>query len=106
MDSLDKKFRHSSWYKNEGLTVRQFLDKAANDYGTFAVTKVLSKTQSDNLFDDRNYCMALTDGRGLFRLDDTQYNYYVEKYNARVKEVFASEPETINNLIIKRGERV
>ena len=101
MNSLDKKFRHSSWYKNENLTVREFLDRAAKDYGTFRVVNVLAKTQSDNLFDDRNYDLALTDGRAKFRLDKEQSNYYVDKYNERIREVFANEPETMKRLMLK-----
>lgn len=74
---LDKKFRHSAWYKGSDLTWKDFLELAAENYN-FYLSKKMSKSQSANLLDDINYDVVLRDeqGRGCIRLTEKQAEYY------------------------------
>jgi len=52
MNSLDKKFKHSIWFKGKDMTVREFLEYAAHAYGAFGIVKRPSLKQSENLLDE------------------------------------------------------
>lgn len=101
MNSLDKKFRHSIWFKGKDMTVREFLDWAATAYGAMYVVKSPSRLQSDNLLDEVLYDYVLkSDERGSYRLTKEQYNYYAERYNKHVENLFANDKETLARLLL------
>ncbi len=101
MNSLDKKFKHSIWFKGKDMTVREFLEYAAHAYGAFGIVKRPSLKQSENLLDEVKYDFVLVgDERGSYRLTVEQYNYYAEHYNKRVSELFANDKETLEKLLL------
>lgn len=74
-NKLDNKFSHASWYKNEGLTKRQAIEKMKKCLDMYLIEKPSLK-QSDNLLDDTKYDIAITDGRSSYRLKDFELEYY------------------------------
>lgn len=99
--NLDRRFRHHTWYLGEKMTVREFLDWAAKAYGTMEIIKMPTKEQSDYLLDPLRYEKVLVsdEGRGFYRLSQTEYEYFVEKRKQRIRELFAREPGTMEKLL-------
>lgn len=101
MNELDKQFRHHTWFRGEKMTVREFLDWAAKAYGTMEIIKMPTKEQSDYLLDPLRYEKVLVsdEGRGVYRLSQTGYEYFVKKRKQRIRELFARAPETMERLL-------
>lgn len=74
-NKLDNKFSHASWYKGQGLTKRQAIEKMKKCLDMHLLDKPSLK-QSDNILDDINYDKVVTDGRSSYRLKDFELEYY------------------------------
>ena len=74
-NKLDNKFSHATWYKNQGLTKRQAIEKMQKCLDMYLIEKPSLK-QSDNMLDDINYDKFVTDGRSSYRLKDFELEYY------------------------------
>lgn len=101
MNDLDRRFRHRTWFRGEKMTVREFLDWAAKAYGDMEVIKRPAKEQSDYLLGPLRYEKVLVsdEGRGFYRLSQTEYEYFVEKRKQRIRELFARELGTMEKLL-------
>lgn len=80
MENLNTKFTHKTWYKGSDLTWKEFLELASEDR-SFYIDKILSKNQSDYLFDDMHYDVVLRNetGKSYVKLTEGQYQYYRQR---------------------------
>ena len=79
-NSLDKKFKHRSWFK-ECVTVRYALDYFAK-CGDFYLDKKPAKKQSAYLLDDIIYDDVLRYAgkeKGTYRLTEEEKNYFLDR---------------------------
>lgn len=106
MNSLDKKFRHKTWYKGEDLTVREFLDKAACNR-SFSTVKRKRHINSDRLLDEPQFDTVLVceEGRGTYKLDEEQYRYFVQKRREQVQEAILRIKERFCSTATGRSPR-
>lgn len=94
---LEKKFKHSSWFK-EGVTVAYALDYFAKT-SDFYIKQKPSKQQSSNLFDDINYNDVITDGHCIYRLTQEEKDYFLERKEHWKKQKDIKEQEWLNTEI-------
>lgn len=75
MKNLNKPFKHKTWYVNSNLTVREFLELAAESHN-FHVEKKAKYT--DNLLEEPSMtCMLTTEeGRGSYKLTAEELNIF------------------------------
>ena len=89
---LEKKFKYSTYFKGENMTVKQFLDFVLEHAGDWYI-KSKSKIESDNLFDTpvEQYYLTCSDNgrlRGRYNLD-TEDKTYLAEHNEYFKSKLA-----------------
>lgn len=101
MNALERQFRHRTWFRGEKMTVREFLDWAAKAYGDMEVIKRPAKEQSDYLLDPLRYEKVLVsdESRGFYRLSQVELEYFIEKRECHIRELFSREPKTMERLL-------
>lgn len=78
--TLNRKFKHNTWYKNAHLTVKEFLELAAESSDMYLSQKE-ARVQSSNMFDDTIFDNVLMDeeSRGFYRLNEIELEYYKKR---------------------------
>ena len=82
MTGLDRKFRHKALYKGSALTMREFLELAA-ECGDFYISEE-TQFEGDNLLDDniKKYNILKCDGtKYQVKLNDEEVNYFNNRRN-------------------------
>lgn len=74
--SLDMKFHHHKWFKGSGLTIRQFIEWAANSGDIYLIRKT-ERHKGENLCVDIRYADFLSDGHCSYRLSEDEKEYYL-----------------------------
>ena len=76
MKDLNKPFKHKTWYINSDLTIRDFLELAAESRNFHVEKKV--KYRTDNLLEELTITYVLTteEGRGSYKLTDEELNIF------------------------------
>ena len=73
---LDQKFKHSRWYKGSQLTIKQFLELAAED-SEFGLEKIASKKHIDYLFEPITYKIILKNEEGgSYNISNEEIDYF------------------------------
>jgi len=79
---LEKKFKHTTYFKGADMTVKQFLDYVINHYGEWYI-KSKPILETNNLFETpkKEYYLTCSDNgrlRGKYKLDTEDIKYLSE----------------------------
>ena len=78
---MNRKFKHHTWYKGSNLTVKQFLELAAEDKGFF-LKQIPKKEQSNNPFEHLKYKTVIAnESGGIYNLSKDEIFYFSERRN-------------------------
>ena len=82
MKTLEKKFKHNSWFVRSGKTIKEVLDIFAEERD-FYLTKRMSIKQSDRLLDEIRYDYVIQhsgSNKMFYRLSEEEKKYYIERH--------------------------
>lgn len=75
INSLDMRFKHHTWFKGSKLTVRQFIEWAAQS-GDICLIRKSERHTGENLISDIRYASFLSDGHCKYKLSEDAMEYY------------------------------